>query len=104
MYDLGCCTGKVALQAFLQFPNLKRVWRVEISLRSVPRRGTSTTSFSSSYHRDYHVDAAEPGSSIEVTSNDRTLIIEHGNLMRTRDVGETRASSCSRTEAPAYNV
>ena len=31
IYDLGMGTGKVAMQVFLQFPNLKRVYGIELS-------------------------------------------------------------------------
>lgn len=31
VYDLGMGTGKVAMQVFLQFPNLSRVYGIELS-------------------------------------------------------------------------
>lgn len=31
IYDLGMGTGKVAMQVFLQFPNLTRVYGIELS-------------------------------------------------------------------------
>lgn len=31
IYDLGMGTGKVAMQVFLQFPNVKRVYGIELS-------------------------------------------------------------------------
>lgn len=31
IYDLGMGTGKVAMQVFLQFPNLSRVYGIELS-------------------------------------------------------------------------
>ena len=88
VYDLGCGTGKVALQAFLQFPNLKRVYGVELSLARFHVAERALLALAARDDCDAHVTRREPGSSIEVTTADRTLIVEHGNLMRTRDVGD----------------
>ena len=88
VYDLGCGTGKVALQAFLQFPNLKRVYGVELSLARFHVAERALLALAARDDCDAHVTRREPGSSIEVTSGDQTLTIQHGNLMRTRDVGD----------------
>ena len=80
VYDLGCGTGKVALQAFLQFPNLKRVYGVELSLARFHVAERALLALAARDDCDAHVTRREPGSSIEVTSADRTLIVEHGNL------------------------
>ena len=100
VYDLGCGTGKVALQAFLQFPNLKRVYGVELSLARFHVAERALLALAARDDCDAHVTRREPGSSIEVTSNDRTLTIEHGNLMRTRDVGDASIVMLE-TEVPA---
>ena len=97
VYDLGCGTGKVALQAFLQFPNLKRVYGVELSLARFHVAERALLALAARDDCDAHVTRREPGSSIEVTSNDRTLIIEHGNLMRTRDVGDASGTAWEST-------
>ena len=93
VYDLGCGTGKVALQAFLQFPNLKRVYGVELSLARFHVAERALLALAARDDCDAHVTRREPGSSIEVTSADRTLIVEHGNLMRTRDVGDASVAA-----------
>lgn len=87
VYDLGAGTGKVALQAFLQFPNLTKVHGVELSLARFHVAERALLALAARDDNAARVSMRTPGAHIEVSMNDQTLTITHGNLMRTRDVG-----------------
>jgi hypothetical protein len=88
LFDLGMGTGKVAMQAFLQFPNLKRVYGVELSLARYKVAERACLKLASTDARALAVHSHAPGTSIAVknVATQQILHVVHGNLMQTRDI------------------
>mmetsp|Transcript_27726 Transcript_27726/g.85707 ORF Transcript_27726/g.85707 Transcript_27726/m.85707 type:complete len:377 (+) Transcript_27726:232-1362(+) len=100
LYDLGMGTGKVALQAFLQFPNLARVHGVELSLAryEVAERALLALAATGEVSLLSHAPGRELA--VRKAATNQTLHVQHGNLMRTRDIGQA-AIVMLETEVPA---
>ncbi|KAJ8605221.1 hypothetical protein CTAYLR_000465, partial [Chrysophaeum taylorii] len=92
LFDLGMGTGKVAMQAFLQFPNLRRVYGVELSSARFKVAEEAllilASSATSSHEPNVRVQSHVKGESLTVvkTTTKQTLEIAHGNLFATRDL------------------
>eukprot|EP00629_Pelagomonadales_sp_RCC1024_P015265 CAMPEP_0119273108 /NCGR_PEP_ID=MMETSP1329-20130426/9716_1 /TAXON_ID=114041 /ORGANISM="Genus nov. species nov., Strain RCC1024" /LENGTH=372 /DNA_ID=CAMNT_0007273281 /DNA_START=192 /DNA_END=1307 /DNA_ORIENTATION=+ len=88
LFDLGMGTGKVAMQAFLQFPNLKRVQGVELSQARYKVAERAALELCARDPRRYAPQQHVPGREIAVRAHatGQTLQLRHGNLMRCRDV------------------
>ena len=100
VYDLAAARGKLLYKRFCSSPisNEFMVWNCHS--QALPRRGAAFVLGSGGARRLRRpCDEAEPSSSIEVTSADRTLIVEHGNLMRTD--GRRPSIVMLETEVPA---
>jgi len=106
LFDLGMGTGKVAMQAFLQFPNLKRVYGVELSHARYKLAEESVLALASpatdSHEPSIRVTSHVRGQSLIVTktTTKQTLHIAHGNLFATPDV-ETADVVMLETEIPS---
>lgn len=83
LMDLGSGTGKLALQAFISFPNLKDVYGVELCQPRYLIGETALLRFVSLYPEDYVLVCWVKGSiiSISSTKSRRQLTLQHGNLL-----------------------
>lgn len=106
LFDLGMGTGKVAMQAFLQFANLKRVFGIELSQarfklaeEAVLRLASPSTN---SHEPHIRVTSHVRGESLCVfkTTTKQTLYISHGNLFSTPDL-DTADVIMLETEIPS---
>lgn len=92
LYDLGMGTGKVAMQAFLQFPNLKRVYGVELSQAryKVAEEAMLALANGPSRHHEQNIKVTShvKGESVTLykSTTKQTLHVAHGNLFYTPDV------------------
>lgn len=106
LFDLGMGTGKVAMQAFLQYANIKRVYGVELSHARYKVAEDAVLALASQRTDDHeptiHVKSRVPGRSLTVhkTSTKQTLHITHGNLFATADL-DTADIIMLETEIPA---
>jgi len=92
LYDLGMGTGKVAMQAFLQFPNLKRVYGVELSRARyrlaeeamLALASPSTDGLEPNVRVTHHVKGER--CVVVKTTTKQTLEVARGNLFSTADL------------------
>ena len=85
LYDLGMGTGKVAMQAFLQFPNLAHVYGVELSRGRYVVGESAVLALAKIEAEDFEILEHTPGRRIVLSSRsgrpERRLEMECGNLL-----------------------
>ena len=104
LFDLGCGTGKIAIQAFLQFRNLEYVYGIELSEGRYKVAEEACLRMVSLLGKDSYEVRVDPGKSIMVTElaqtvdginatsntdgvySGRCLHLEFGNLFDTRNI------------------
>lgn len=88
VYELGMGIGKVAMQVFLQFPNLSRVYGVELSAARFSMAVTSAVSLVKALPEEFELTALEPGRRVQVRSRATggVLDMEVGNLLATQNM------------------
>ena len=116
LFDLGMGTGKVAVQAFLQFPTLSRVYGVEISLGRYRVAERAALNLAGFWPNLFEVERHVPDSTITVRAidplrgnggisrtprkiNERRLELAVGDMLQTSDV-ETADIVMLETEIP----
>uniref|UniRef100_A0A7S3NGR3 DOT1 domain-containing protein n=1 Tax=Aureoumbra lagunensis TaxID=44058 RepID=A0A7S3NGR3_9STRA len=102
LFDLGMGTGKVPMQAFLQFPNLKRVYGVELSVARYRLAEKAYLNLANDQSHEPDVQLERRGLDSMVLSKSSTgqsIEIAFGNLFHTRDI-ETADIIMLETEIP----
>lgn len=90
LFDLGMGTGKVALQAFLQFSNLKRVFGVELSAARFRIAEKALLNLLMMYPNKYVLQRHVTGKFLSVRALETSQVLEVacGNLMHIDDIQE----------------
>jgi len=103
LFDLGMGTGKVAMQSFLQFPNVRRVFGVELSSARYRLAEEAMLNLARDASHEPHVKLQHRGPNsmtLVKTTTKQTLEIARGNLFHTKDV-ELADVILLETEIPA---
>lgn len=80
LIDLGCGIGKLATQSFIEFPNIKCVYGIELSKGRYKRCQDALLTLSSSRYTQPFTFHICSDSSCELSENNRTLRIGQGDL------------------------
>ena len=90
LFDLGMGTGKLAMQAFIQHPNLTYVYGVELAGSRYEIAEAAVLNLVRLYPEDYAVSKHHPDDSIAVATrkDGRILKFERGNLLEAPDLDE----------------
>lgn len=86
LYDLGMGTGKMALQAFLMYDNLKTVVGVELSPSRYTIGETALRRFVACCPSRFIIASWTRGHEIVMAAGDRRLVFRRGNLFEEPDV------------------